>query len=223
MPFVDRHDAGRRLASALAFLKGRNNLLILAVPRGGVVVGAEVARALDAPLDVAIARKIGAPGNPELAIGAVAADGTTVLDEALVSALDVPQSYIAEATERERAEIERRLRIYRNGRPAPVIANKAVVVVDDGVATGATILAAIRSLRKQDPSELILAVPVGPPDTINTLSHEVDRVVVLETPAQFYAVGAYYEIFDQTTDREVVELLQETAQKVGNARPQGSP
>ena len=215
MLFADRTDAGRRLADALLFLKGRPDLLILGVPRGGVVVGAEIARALQAPLDVVIARKIGAPGNPELAIGAVAADGTTVLDESLVAQLGVSQDYIEMTTERERAEIERRLRAYRGDRPPPEVTGKTAVVADDGVATGATTLAAIRSLRKQEPRELILAVPVGPPDTVEMLSREVDRAVVLSTPEPFWAVGAFYRRFEQTTDQQVVDLLRETAAETG--------
>ena len=215
MLFADRTDAGRRLADALLFLKGRPDLLILGVPRGGVVVGAEIARALQAPLDVVIARKIGAPGNPELAIGAVAADGTTVLDESLVAQLGVSQDYIEMTTERERAEIERRLRAYRGDRPPPEVTGKTAVVADDGVGTGATTLAAIRSLRKQEPRELILAVPVGPPDTVEMLSREVDRAVVLSTPEPFWAVGAFYRRFEQTTDQQVVDLLRETAAETG--------
>ncbi len=223
MRFLDRRDAGRRLAEALAFLRGRKELLILAVPRGGVVVGAEVARALQAPLDVVIARKIGAPGNPELAIGAVAADGTVVLDSDLVQSLGVSEQYIQRATERERAEIARRLRAYRDDRPPPQVAGRTVVLVDDGVATGATTLAAIRSLRKQAPRELILAVPVGPPETITTLSREVDRMVVLSTPEVFWAVGAFYDTFDQTTDQEVIALLNEFAGQPGPVAPQTAP
>ncbi len=211
MQYADRRDAGRRLAEALAFLKGRPDLQILAVPRGGVVVGAEVARALGAPLDVVIARKLGAPDNPELAIGAVAADGTLVLDENLVARLGVSDTYVRSATERERLEIERRLRAYRGDRPPPAVAGKTVVVVDDGVATGSTTLAAIRYLRKQQPRELILAVPVGPPETIGMLNREVDRTVVLQTPELFWAVGAFYQAFEQTSDQEVIDLLKEFA------------
>ncbi len=213
MRFYDRADAGKQLAEALSFLKGRADLLVLAVPRGGVVVGAQVARALDAPLDVIIARKIPAPGNPELAIGAVTADGALVLDNDLVERLGVSEQYIETATAREQAEIERRLRAYRNNRPPVQVAGKTVVLVDDGVATGATTLAAIRSLRRQPLRELILAVPVGPPETITLLEREVDRVVVLETPEPFWAVGVFYEQFEQTTDAEVIELLNEYARQ----------
>ncbi len=215
MQFADRRDAGRRLAGALDFLQGQRDLLVLAVPRGGVVVGAEVARTLRAPLDIVIARKIGAPDNPELAIGAVAADGTVVLDEEIVASLGVSERYIEAATERERREIERRLRAYRGDRPPVDAAGKTVVVVDDGVATGSTTLAAIRYLRKQRPRELILAVPVGPPDTVRMLSREVDRMVVLATPELFWAVGAYYERFEQTGDQEVIDLLREAAVEEG--------
>ncbi len=221
MQFLDRRDAGFRLAEKLASLRGRPGLVVLAVPRGGVVVGAEVARALGAPLDIVIARKVGAPDNPELAIGAVAPDGTTVLDEGLVASLGVSDGYIRAAVEHERQEIERRLRAYRGDRPPLDVAGKTVVVVDDGVATGATTLAAIRYLRKQNPGELILAVPVGPPETIQRLSREADRVVVLYTPELFWAVGAFYQRFEQTTDQEVVELLREAAEE-GRGSPQAA-
>ncbi|HOG45917.1 MAG TPA: phosphoribosyltransferase family protein [Anaerolineae bacterium] len=211
MQFVDRRDAGRRLAEALGAMQDRPGLLILAVPRGGVVVGVEVARALKAPLDIVIARKIGAPDNPELAIGAVAPDGTAALDEDLVARLGVSDRYIQVATEQARQEIDRRLQVYRNGRPPLQVRGKNIVLVDDGVATGATTLAAIRYLRKQEPAELTLAVPVGPPDTMAMLSHEVDRAVVLYSPELFWAVGAFYQHFEQTSDEEVVELLREMA------------
>ncbi len=210
MQFRDRRDAGQRLAEALAFLKGRKDLLVLGIPRGGVVVATEVARALGAPLDVFIARKIGAPGNPELAIGAVASSGDVVLDERLIAGLRVPADYIEAETARQRQEIARRRAASRGDRPPPEFAGKTVVLVDDGVATGATTLAALRALRAAKPAELILAVPVGPPDTIARLSAEADRVICLHTPEWFWAVGAFYVDFSQTTDEEVVRLLRET-------------
>lgn len=208
MIFKDRQDAGRQLAQHLSFLRaGAGNTWILGLPRGGVVVAAEVARSLGAPLDVYITRKIGAPGNEELAIGAVSSDGTTVLDEDLVRATGASDRYVAQETERQRAEIQRRLARYRGNRPAPTLSGKTVVLVDDGVATGATTLAALRSLRSQKPARLILAVPVGPPDTIQKLGHEADQVVCLATPEPFWAVGAFFADWSQTTDEEVVALL----------------
>jgi len=217
MQFIDRRDAGRRLAEALSFLQGRPGLVVLAVPRGGVVVGAEVARALKAPLDIVIARKIGAPDNPELAIGAVAPDGTAVFDEEMVRSLGVSEQYKQAAAEEARREIQRRLRLYRGDRPPLDVSGKTVILTDDGVATGMTTLAAIRYLRKQKPRELILAVPVGPPDTVAMLSREVDRAVVLYTPEVFWAVGAFYQRFEQTSDEEVIALLREMAAETPRA------
>lgn len=211
MQFYDRHEAGQRLAEALAFLKGREDVVILAIPRGGVVVGYEVAKALGAPLDVYITRKIGAPYNPEFAIGAVASDGTTVLDEGTVRALGISQDYIEAEIARQRGEIQRRLAEYRGERPPPELKGKTAVLVDDGVATGATTLSGLQALRKQEPGELILAVPVGPPDTIARLGQEADRVVCLDTPDPFWAVGRFYTIFDQTSDEEVVALLKKAS------------
>jgi putative phosphoribosyl transferase len=208
MQFQDRRDAGQQLAEALVFLKDREGLLILGIPRGGVVVAAEISCVLGAPLDVFIARKIGAPGNPELAIGAVSSSGEVVLDERLVAGLGVPPGYVEAEIARQREEIARRMIAYRGGRPSPELMGKTVVLVDDGVATGATTLAALRTLRASDPAELILAVPVGPPDAITLLSAEADRVICLHTPEWFWAVGAFYVDFDQIADEEVVRLLE---------------
>ncbi len=207
MLFSDRRDAGRRLAKELA----RASLpdpVVLGIPRGGVIVADEVARTLGAPLDLVIPRKIGAPGNPELAIGAVAQDGTLVADEALVKALGVSQRYLEAETQRQRAEIERRLSLYRQGRLAVALAGASAIVVDDGIATGATVLAALRGVRAQGPARLVLAVPVAPPDTLERLRAETDEIVCLATPEPFYAVGQFYRHFEQTSDEEVFEIME---------------
>jgi putative phosphoribosyl transferase len=209
MYFHDRHEAGQLLAKELAALRGRKDVIVLGVPRGGVVVAYEVAKALGAPLDVYITRKIGAPYNPELAIGAVASDGTLVLDHDLIERIGVPDSYVQQETARQRQEIKRRLAAYRGSRPEADLQGKTVILVDDGVATGATTLASLRAIKARQPAQLILAVPVGPEDTIQVLSSEADQVVCLYTPDLFWAVGAFYSVFDQTPDAEVIQLLQE--------------
>ncbi len=207
MLFQDRREAGKALAARLASFKGRPNLIVLGIPRGGVVVGHEIAQALGAPLDVYITRKIGAPHNPELAIGAVASDGTLLIDHQLVRRLGVSQDYVDEESERQRQEIGRRLAEYRGEGPGPELADKVVILADDGVATGATTLVTIQAIKSQQPTELILAVPVGPRDSIESLRQEVDQLVCLHAPEIFWAVGAFYNVFDQTTDDEVKALL----------------
>ncbi len=209
MQFQDRREAGQLLAEELSSLRGTQDLIILGIPRGGVVVAYEVAKALSAPLDVYITRKIGAPFNPELAVGAVASDGTLVLDHDLIARVGASDDYIQTETERQRQEIERRMAAYRGARSAPDLQAKTVILVDDGVATGATVLASLRAIKHHQPAQLILAIPVGPPDTIRLLSQEADRVVCLFTPEVFWAVGSFYSVFDQTTDAEVVQLLEE--------------
>lgn len=207
MIFNDRRDAGRRLAKGLSTGEG-DRLVVLGIPRGGVVVAYEVARHLRAPLDIVIPRKVGAPGNPELAVGAVAQDGTLVLDRAMVDLLGVSDTFLKEESARQRAEIERRLRLYRGTRSGIELAGATVVVVDDGVATGATVLAALRGLRSEKPKRVILAVPVAPPDTLERLTTEADEVVCLSTPEPFYAVGQFYRHFDETSDDEVIKLIE---------------
>lgn len=207
MLFQDRREAGKALAARLASFKGRPNLIVLGIPRGGVVVGHEIAQALGAPLDVYITRKIGAPHNPELAIGAVASDGTLLIDHQLVRRLGVSQDYVEEESERQRQEIGRRLAEYRGEGPGPELADKVVILADDGVATGATTLVTIQAIKSQQPTELVLAVPVGPRDSIESLRQEVDQLVCLHAPEIFWAVGAFYNVFDQTTDDEVKALL----------------
>ena len=215
MRFRDRQEAGQLLAQALTFLERKKDVIVLGIPRGGMVVAAEVARVIGAPLDVYITRKIGAPHNPELAIGAIASSGDVVLDAGLIESLGVSPEYVQGETERQRREIGRRLKKYRGNRPAQKLSGRTVLLVDDGVATGATTLAAIRALKKQEPAELVLAIPVGPPDAIARLKEGVDRLVCLDTPQPFWAVGAFYEVFDQTSDEEVVRLLRESRQRMG--------
>lgn len=209
MIFADRHEAGQRLAKALASHAG-SDCVVLAIPRGGVIVGEVVARELGAPLDVVVPRKIGAPGNPELAIGAVA-PGVRVLDPRMVGALGVTESYLEREISIQEAEIERRQHAFREGRPAQRIEGRVAIVVDDGVATGSTAVAALRWARAQAASRVILAVPVAPPQALARLEPEADEVVLLETPEPFFAVGEWYRDFDQTTDDQVVAALARSA------------
>jgi predicted phosphoribosyltransferase len=207
MRFSDRREAGQLLAKALSDLRNTKDVVVLGIPRGGVVVAYEVATALHAPLDVYITRKIGAPFNPELAIGAVASDGTLVLDDDLIARTGAPADYVQSETERQRREIQRRMKTYRGTSSAPQLKDKTVILVDDGVATGATVLASVRAIQQQEPQQLIVAIPVGPADTIRELEKEAHRVVSLHTPDVFWAVGAFYDVFDQTPDADVVRLL----------------
>jgi putative phosphoribosyl transferase len=213
MLFEDRREAGKALAQELAPFKGQDNVIVLGIPRGGVVVGHEIAEALDLPLDVYITRKIGAPRNPELAIGAVASDGTLILDHELANRLGVSQDYIDRESERQTQEIKRRTSEYRGELPDLELKGKVVILADDGVATGATTLATIQAIRAQEPAKLVLAVPVGPRDTIQRLRREVDELYCLHAPEIFWAVGAFYNVFDQTSDEEVKTLLQSDQQQ----------
>jgi predicted phosphoribosyltransferase len=210
--FRNRVDAARRLASALADLAGKD-AIVLAIPRGGVVLGFEVARALGVPLDVIIPRKIGAPDNPELAIGAMTEDGTVILDQSLVNYLGVSEDYIKEESRRQRLEIERRLKLYRGNASYPNLKNRDVILVDDGIATGSTMKAALASVRKRGAKTIVIAIPVGPPSTIKELKKEADRVICLHTPESFYAIGQFYDDFTQITDEEVKSLLKLSRQK----------
>ena len=208
MKFADRSEAGRRLADKLLHLKNRQPL-VLALPRGGVAVGFEIAGALDAPLDIVLVRKIGAPWQPELALGAVT-DGAgheTFIDRDLVASLDVSDVYIEEETARQLEEIERRRKSYCEGRPALQVAGRTAIVVDDGIATGATMRVALQAVRRRGPARVVLAVPVAPPDTLAALGEVADEAVCLETPIGLGAIGFYYRDFHQMSDREVTELL----------------
>ena len=206
--FKDRADAGRQLAAAVVRL-GLVDPLVLALPRGGVPVAAEVARALRAPLDLLIVRKIGAPGQPELAVAAMAEGDppTVVIDERTSQMTEGGHAYIKGEVRTQRAEIERRRKAYRRGRARLDVAGKSVVVVDDGIATGTTVRAALQALRRKRPARLILAVPVAPTDTIYELSQQVDDVVCLSQPGHFRSVGTYYDDFPQVDDDEVIALL----------------
>ena len=208
MKFADRSDAGCRLAGKLTHLRERQPV-ILALPRGGVAIGFEIAQALDAPLDIVLVRKIGVPWQPELAVGAVT-DGAapeTFIDRHLAATLDVPESYLQEETARQLSEIERRREIYCADRPRPEISGRTAIAVDDGIATGATMRVALQAIRRQDPAHLVLAVPVAPPDTLAALGTAADETVCLETPIGLGAIGFYYRDFHQLTDAEVTDLL----------------
>ena len=181
--------------------------MVLGVARGGVPVAAEIARALEGQLDVAVARKLGAPGNPEFAIGAVASGGEPILNERVIEAYEITPEYVASALARERTEIERRTAAYRAGRPAPEIEGRTVIVVDDGVATGSTLIVVLRAVRALRPGRLVCAIPVGPPDAVRLLADEADEVVCPLQPRSFMAVGGWYDDFGQLSDSEVVVLL----------------
>jgi predicted phosphoribosyltransferase len=207
MPFRDRRDAGRRLATAVQEYAGRPDVIVLALPRGGVPVAFEVARALSVPLDVFLARKLGVPGHGELAMGAIAAGGIEVLSEDLIRDLCIPRALVQQVLVRERLELERRDRAYRGGRQAPAIRGTTVLLVDDGLATGSTMQAATLALRQQGPARIVIAVPVGASETCTRLGGLADDVVCLWTPDPFTAVGLWYEDFRQTSDEEVAHLL----------------
>jgi putative phosphoribosyl transferase len=213
--YRDRTEAGRVLAERLRAYADRPDVIVLALPRGGVPVGYEVARALHAPLDVFIVRKLGVPGHEELAMGAVATGGVRVLNEQVVRALRIPDSVIDAVASWELEELRRRERLYRGDRPPPDVRGKTVILVDDGLATGSTMLAAVRALRQQQPARIVVAVPIAAPDTCELLRAEVDGVVCAVTPEPFYAVGLWYEDFSQTTDEEVRELLAQVTEPAG--------
>ena len=205
--FEDRAAAGRALAEALSVYRGRRDTLVLGLARGGLPVASEVARALDAELDVLVVRKIGAPAQPELAIGAIASGGAQVLNEHIIAALGLDQSTVQRAAQQAQNALEVREQRYRGSRLPPRIKGRTVIVIDDGVATGATLEAAVRSIRAQEPAELITAVPVASPQAQRRLQRISDQFVALQLPAGFSAVGQWYYRFDQISDEEVARLL----------------
>lgn len=209
--YRNRVEAGARLAAALAARAGDPQVCVLALPRGGVPVAAEVARRLGAPLDVLVVRKVGAPGQPELAVGALASGDVLVMNESLTPYFAGMQREIEATVERERAELERRERSYRGDRPPLDVTGRTVILIDDGIATGSTMRAAVRALRNRGAGEIVVAVPTAPADTCEMLSALADEVVCLDTPEPFVAVGRWYRDFSQTTDEEVRALLSDAA------------
>jgi predicted phosphoribosyltransferase len=205
--FRDRADAGRRLAEKLTAYADRSDVVVLGLPRGGMPVAFEVARALAAPLDVFVVRKLGVPGHEELAMGAIATGGVCVLNDEIVHGLGIPEDRIDAVAARELQELARRERAYRNGRAPPDVKGKTIILVDDGLATGATMRAAIRALKQQGPERIVVAVPTASPDTSAGLKAEADDVVCVITPEPFVAVGFWYDDFLQTSDAEVRDLL----------------
>jgi putative phosphoribosyl transferase len=208
LPFEDRTQAGRLLGEALAEYAKRSDVVVLALPRGGVPVGFEVALMIDAPLDIMLVRKLGTPGQEELAMGAIASGGVCVLNPDIVAVIDISQEAIEAVAATERQELERRERVYRGNQPPPAVENHCLILVDDGLATGASMLAAVSALRQRKPASIVVAIPVAPSDTVQRLKQEADEVVCLATPEPFSAVGRWYREFSQTSDDEVKSLLE---------------
>jgi putative phosphoribosyl transferase len=207
MVFEDRADAGRQLARQLQRFAHRPDVIVLGVPRGGVSVAFEVATALHAPLDVFLSRKLGVPGQPELAFGAVSAGGERYLDENIIRSAGISNAQVEQITAEVRHELDRRATLYRGDRPPLQVAGKTVILVDDGIATGASVYAAVQALRQMQPTKLVVAVPVAPPATWAWLRKVVDEIVCLDLPHTFLAVGEFYEYFTQVEDADVIELL----------------
>ena len=218
MIFNDRVQAGKLLGDKLISVGFDSSAILLCIPRGGVVVGYHAAERLDARLDIIVPRKIGAPFNSEFAIGAVMEDGSIYLNRTNIDSLGITDEYIKSETSGQIDEIKRRIRFYRKSRPEPEVSGKIVIIVDDGIATGATIIAAAISLKKKNPARLCVAAPVGAPESVNEISKIVDDVVVLYLPDFFAAVGQFYHDFGQTSDEEVIELLELSWKKKSNLR-----
>ncbi len=213
MIFINRQEAGRRLASRLTKYAGRPDVIVLGVPRGGVAVAFEVAKALHLPLDVFVLRKLGVPGHEELAFGAIGSGGVRVLNSNVVEELELSAQDIASVTRAERYELERRERLFRGNMPPLNVGERIVILVDDGIATGASVRAAIAALRQMEPKAVVIATPVAPQRTCNLLQPEVDELVCLEMPEPFYGVGQFYQDFTQVSDEEVTGLLDRASQQ----------
>jgi putative phosphoribosyl transferase len=208
-PFRDRRDAGRKLAQELLHYANRSDVTILALPRGGIPVALEVALALNAPLDILIVRKLGLPGQEELAIGAIASGGIRILNDDIIRILNIPEEVINIVVHQELQELKRREQSYRGERPAPEIRDRTIVLVDDGLATGASMRAAVAGLRVRHPARIVVAVPTAAREVCDALSHEVDEVVCVMTPEPFFGVGRWYEDFRQISDEDVRILLEQ--------------
>jgi len=220
MIFRNREDAGRRLASRLQKYANRDDVIVLGVPRGGVPVAFEVAAALNLPLDIFVLRKLGVPGQEELAFGAIGSGGVRVLNRSVVDHLGLSDLDIASVTHKEREELERRDRLYRGNRPPLDVLGTTVILVDDGIATGSSLMAAIHALRQMRPAAIVVATPVAPPETCHRLLQEVDELVCVEIPEPFYGVGQFYDDFLQMSDEEVTELLDRASQHVNEQQYQ---
>ena len=207
LPFKNREEAGKELARALGEFRGRN-VVVLGMPRGGVVVAREVAEALGAPLDIVVTRKIGAPGEPEFALGAVTQEGDVIVDSRAAESVGATAEYLQEEARRKKSEVKERMRSLRGDLPYPSLEGKTVIVVDDGIATGNSMKAAVQSVRKRGPREVVVAVPVAPQEAVVELSREGTRVVCLEQPRFFFAIGEFYKDFEQVDDSEVRKLLE---------------
>lgn len=207
MPFQNRHSAGVQLAQKIKHLKGTKDLMVLGLPRGGVTVAYEIAQNLNSPLDVIICRKIGAPGNPEFAIGAISESGGEFFNPIIRGAIDISEVYIQKTIKEEQEKIKMYQQAFRRGKPLPSLKGKTVIITDDGAATGMTMKAAIDAARKQDAAKVIVALPVAPPDTAEEISELADEAIILETPLSFMAVGQFYAEFNQVETEEVQKIL----------------
>lgn len=205
--FADRKDAGEKLAQKLSEYTSADNVVVLGLPRGGVPVAYEVAKAIRSPMDIFLVRKLGVPGQEELAMGAIASGGVRVLNDSLIDQLSITDKMLASVAAQEQQELERRERVYRGDNPHVELTDKKAILVDDGIATGASMKAAIEALRAHKPEKIIVAVPVSPPDTYMEIKEQVDEIVCIDTPQPFYGVGMWYDDFSQTTDEEVKEYM----------------
>lgn len=212
LPFAGRLEAGKLLGQALQSYAGRTDVIILALPRGGVPIGYEVAQAIQAPLDLMLVRKLGVPGHKELALGAIATGGARVLNEGVIASYNISEDTINKVAAEEDIELQRRYRVYRKDKPPPELANRCVILVDDGIATGATMRAAIAALRQTGAAKVVVAVPVGAPETIALLHKEADEVICLAAPAMFFSLGQWYTDFTQVSDDQVCKLLESSSQ-----------